>query len=99
MRKVVNGPEDPKLVALPGGGAWGLAFNSYPPKHLAGNCDGKARAVSQMYLARNGAALASGDDAPAVRLACGETEADEKNWIARTGVPFESRNNETTSSL
>ncbi|KAH8064117.1 hypothetical protein JL720_12913 [Aureococcus anophagefferens] len=48
VRKVVGGPEDPKLVALPGGGAWGLAFNSYPPKHLAGNCDGKARAVSQM---------------------------------------------------
>ena len=88
VRKVVGGPEDPKLVSLPGGGAWGLAFNSYPPKHLAGNCDGKARAVSQMYLARNGAALASGDDAPAVRLACGETEADEKNWIARTRRPF-----------
>ncbi|KAH8093486.1 hypothetical protein JL720_4622 [Aureococcus anophagefferens] len=83
VRKVVGGPEDPKLVGLPGG-AWGLAFNSYPPKHLAGNCDGKARAVSQMYLARNGAALAGGDDAPAVRLACGETEADEKNWIAFT---------------
>ena len=88
VRKVVGGPEDPKLVSLPGGGAWGLAFNSYPPKHLAGNCDGKARAVSQMYLARDGAALASGDDAPAVRLACGETEADEKNWIARTLRPF-----------
>ena len=92
----VTGPEDPKLLPSPGGTGDSalLIFNSLPPAELArgGSC-GTPRhyAVSQMFaapapsvtLAAPGAALApDGVATAAVRLTCGWTKVNEKNWIA-----------------
>ncbi|GMH80579.1 hypothetical protein TrLO_g1026, partial [Triparma laevis f. longispina] len=34
IRKVVVGPEDPKIIEASGGGDWGLLWSSYPPRVL-----------------------------------------------------------------
>ena len=85
-RTRVSGPEDPKLVLNPPDsphGEWSLAFSSLPPKEHRPNCQDKGESVKQMYYSA-GASRATSQMAPApgVRVACGFTRRDEKNWIA-----------------
>jgi peptidoglycan/LPS O-acetylase OafA/YrhL len=88
FRKVVRGPEDPKLIALPPRsvhGPYAVAFSSYPPKWTRKRCDQTYDAVQQMFFAADGLSLARHDrDTPGVRLDCGYTRRDEKNWVAFT---------------
>ena len=63
-----------------------VLFSSLPPVDLQPNCSrAPSSTVVQMYAAANGAALAAPsaalEPAVGVRIACGETEAPEKNWI------------------
>jgi len=90
VRRQIQGPEDPKLVALPNSG-WGVTFSSYPPASLlvhdssAEECMWSDKAVFQMYLARHGQNLVSnGNTALGVHLQCGSMTGNEKNWIAFT---------------
>lgn len=87
MRRVVTGPEDPKLLGL-GGPRWGVVFSSLPPR-AHGNNDSTANgsATVQMHMAHDGASLASSDvGAVGMRLDCGETTLPEKNWIGFTAA-------------
>jgi peptidoglycan/LPS O-acetylase OafA/YrhL len=87
VRKQVGGPEDPKLFELPNS-ALGISFSSFPPASIlshsssAEDCKWHDNAVMQMYLATDGNALLSGEQALAVRLKCGNPKGMEKNWIA-----------------
>ena len=85
FRKLVSGPEDPKLVASPAAsvhGPYGVAFSSYPPSWTRPGCAQTDAAVQQMFMAASGTSLQDQTPTPGVRLQCGETELDEKNWIA-----------------
>jgi len=88
LRKVVDGPEDPKLFHHPPAsqhGAWGVAFSSLPPAVSRPGCDDSYKAVPQMYLAADGSSAWKGQDTVAMRLQCGYTRLyAEKNWIAFT---------------
>ena len=84
----MSGPEDPKLLAH-ADGRWGLAFSSLPPRSLGGEACGNDAAVAQMYTTSSATPLALDEatgayGAVGVRLACGATEAAEKNWIGFT---------------
>jgi len=92
-RKIVTGPEDPKLFSMPatdnnGLNSWSLTFSSFPPAALMtelssiDDCKWDEKAVMQMYLAADGPTLASGEKSQAVRVDCGKPEGTEKNWIA-----------------
>jgi len=81
VRKIVTGPEDPKVFQLSGGppGLVELAFSSYPP--LGRHGCGKDKAVQQMYLASGVDVLSPGRPATGNRLRCGTETRAEKNWI------------------
>mmetsp|Transcript_27935 Transcript_27935/g.41247 ORF Transcript_27935/g.41247 Transcript_27935/m.41247 type:complete len:1849 (+) Transcript_27935:56-5602(+) len=92
-RKLVTGPEDPKLFEVPadsnsGSLSWSLTFSSFPPASLLNEqssidaCKWQPEAVMQMYLSADGPALASEKKAQGVRLDCGNSQGMEKNWIA-----------------
>ena len=85
LRKVVTGAEDPKVLAFRPPGATQaeeyplVAFNSLPPSNLApGSAASGVGGHSQMFLYRP---LDKGVN-HAVRLKCGQSAGDEKNWIA-----------------
>jgi len=94
VRKLVNGPEDPKLLKIPLRGeettSWGVTFSSFPPASLLAStgtssdddCKWVKEAVMQMYLASEGPILASREKSQGVKLNCGDPESTEKNWIA-----------------
>jgi len=82
LRKVVTGPEDPRLLLY--GGASGVdhlavSFNSLPPLGMHGCAKGYS--VSQMYLAPKLSLNADASPTIARRIQCGYTRIDEKNWI------------------
>ncbi|QDZ21555.1 hypothetical protein A3770_06p40730 [Chloropicon primus] len=83
IRKVVTGPEDPKLLSL--GAATFLTFNSLLPPNLAitAQCHQTRYGVQQMFLSSpyDPTAVESGTLPHAVRLKCGSETRDEKNWI------------------
>eukprot|EP00542_Grammatophora_oceanica_P010719 CAMPEP_0194043410 /NCGR_PEP_ID=MMETSP0009_2-20130614/15043_1 /TAXON_ID=210454 /ORGANISM="Grammatophora oceanica, Strain CCMP 410" /LENGTH=2015 /DNA_ID=CAMNT_0038687603 /DNA_START=1 /DNA_END=6048 /DNA_ORIENTATION=+ len=89
VHKQVSGPEDPKLIDLSDStsDSWGVTFSSFPPASLLSEnsspdeCKWADEAVMQMYLAEGGA-LASGGEAHASKLQCGQPKGSEKNWIA-----------------
>ena len=88
-RKIVDGPEDPKILEIPdgnsnGGISFGVTFSSFPPLSLIGenDCKWDKRAVMQMYLAPDGPSLTSQSMSQGVKLNCGEPYETEKNWIA-----------------
>jgi len=92
-RKLVTGPEDPKLFEIPadsndGSQSWALTYSSFPPASLLNEqssmdaCQWHPEAVMQMYVAADGPSLASGEKAQGVRLDCGNSQGMEKNWIA-----------------
>ena len=85
MRKVVTSAEDPKLLAL-SSSRLALSFNSLPPPNLAKNgpdCHQNGNGVQQMFLSytKVGHDLQK-DTTHGVRIKCGHSTRDEKNWIA-----------------
>eukprot|EP00958_Prasinococcus_capsulatus_P016382 scaffold1809_cov386-Prasinococcus_capsulatus_cf.AAC.11 len=90
FRTVVTGPEDPKLIKIPGGGnRIGVTFNSLPPPSLAAGqhndqCNETADGVSQMFLTYYDdlQGFEDGSLTAGVRLTCSRTRIPEKNWIA-----------------
>lgn len=84
-RTDVRGAEDPKLFLNPDGsgyGAWSLAFSSLPPEEHRPGCQEQAEAVKQMYVSVTASRQSASEPAAAVRVDCGFTARDEKNWIA-----------------
>ena len=84
MRRIVTGPEDPKLIAL-SEKDYAVAFSSLPPPSLNANgpdCYQNLNATVQMFLAKNGARLLDGGSSGGVRVDCGKTRIHEKNWIS-----------------
>lgn len=89
FRKIVDGPEDPKLLEIPAGKknegtSFGLTFSSFPPASLITrkDCKWDEEAVMQMYLAPDGPSLVSQTMSQGVKLNCGDPYETEKNWIA-----------------
>jgi hypothetical protein len=83
----VLGAEDPKLFRNPVGlkqayGEWALAFSSLPPAEHRPGCQDKGEAVKQMYVSVSASKQSASAPAPPVRVDCGFTRRDEKNWIA-----------------
>ena len=75
FRKLVSGPEDPKLMQGADGSSM-LTFSSLPPAESRPGCHQQDNAVVQMYAATTSAA------AVGVRLDCGKRTTAEKNWIS-----------------
>jgi hypothetical protein len=83
----VLGAEDPKLFRNPVGlgeayGEWALSFSSLPPAEHRPGCQDKGEAVKQMYVSVSASRQSASAPAAPVRIDCGFTRRDEKNWIA-----------------
>jgi len=96
VRKVVTGPEDPKLLMLAenvGNVRWGITFSSLPPIATNPQCyqggsrveQGQEVGVTHMYIApetrAGGEISAPSAEVIGSRLQCGRTDQAEKNWI------------------
>ena len=92
VRKTVNGPEDPKLVALPGstthgGNEWRIAFSSFLPSAIAldkEKCD--SAATVEMYFASNGPSLLKGAEEYSEQLAEGKSTPGGLSIATAPGV-------------
>merc|ERR1712187_828508 len=85
IRKVVTGPEDPRLIAMGNSTSSKvrMAFNSLPPLGPDG-CRANDTGVSQMYLASSVDPLEPEEQTVGRHLGCGHTDVAEKNWIPFT---------------